>query len=161
MPVTVGVGSRRCFHPRVLSSEQSCRPPSEPADSHSVQLHHFPYFQAHWAQVATHRTWGRGQDGRTSWSHKNVTWKSISDRATMRGSMSTWWPACSSDVAFLKGAEAASQTHTAQQEPCVSRPAFAEHLLCAGPALEAECAQRMSWVLPSAWWGRNGDPVTT
>ena len=53
----------------------------------------------------------------------------------------------------LKGAEAASQTHTALQDPRIPPPAFTEHLLCADPGLGAEHVLRKKQILSSVWWG--------
>lgn len=54
----------------------------------------------------------------------------------------------------LKGNKAASRTHTAQPDACVPSSAFAEHLLCAGPALRAEHRLRTRSVLSPVWWGK-------
>ena len=53
----------------------------------------------------------------------------------------------------LKESKVASQTHTAQPDASVASPAFAEHLLCAGPALGAERRLRTRSALCPVWWG--------
>lgn len=58
---------------------------------------------------------------------------------------SCWWE--EAGLVVLKGNKEASWTHTTQPDASVPSPAFAERLLCAGPALGAEHRLRTRSVL--------------